>query len=263
MAPHRYSHLTQVEDDSGVRDVDDDSKHHKRALQQRMRRQTLVTSLGFFASVVLNLYLVISWIVQGHQENRLLPSPASKALSRTTVVFSSGFGIERTEFQGTPSALSNKRWENLYNFGISRITADEARLMRNKTLPIPHDRGGYVVQLSVFHLLHCLNLVRRGLYGEVDMTNQDESFGIEHLDHCVDQIRQSIMCSADVTPLTFARQSKDDRPKAVAEVIHECHDFEAIQRWALTRQIPADIDFAEVVTDDPLGWGSYIYSPTG
>lgn len=28
--------------------------------------------------------------------------------------------------------------------------------MDNKTLPVPDAEGGYIVQLSVFHQLHCL-----------------------------------------------------------------------------------------------------------
>jgi hypothetical protein len=38
-------------------------------------------------------------------------------------------------------------------------------------------------------------MVRRGLYGEVDMSNIDDSLEIEHLDHCIDHIRQGIMVS--------------------------------------------------------------------
>ena len=85
-----------------------------------------------------------------------------------------------------------------------------------QALPIPGRGGGYVVQLSVFHQLHCLvglppqdnparrikkltpmttaqNLIRKGIYGAVDMTDKDDLLGIEHLDHCLDMLRQSIM----------------------------------------------------------------------
>lgn len=36
-------------------------------------------------------------------------------------------------------------------------------------------------------------MIRKGLYGDVDMTNKDDVMGIEHLDHCIDMLRQSIM----------------------------------------------------------------------
>jgi hypothetical protein len=35
--------------------------------------------------------------------------------------------------------------------------------------------------------------MRRGIYGSVDMSNQDDLMGIEHLDHCIDMLRQAIM----------------------------------------------------------------------
>ncbi|KAK0127739.1 hypothetical protein ONS96_007253 [Cadophora gregata f. sp. sojae] len=263
MAYPRYALVASAEESIPLGRLDsssDDSKDIKRALQRLRYRRMYAVSSGLILSMFLNMYLLLS--LAAHDGFSHAPySPASTILRNNKVVFSSGFGIEQSPFQGQPNELNNKLWESLYNFGITRISTEEARPMPNKTLPIPGDKGGYVVQLSVFHLLHCLNLVRRGLYGEVDMSNNDDSLGIEHLDHCVDHIRQSIMCSSDVAPLTFARRSMDEKPKAVAEVLHGCRDFSAVQRWALQRQISLEVDFDTVVTDDPLGWGSYQYSP--
>lgn len=138
---------------------------------------------------------------------------------------------------------------------------EEAHPMDNKTLPVPDEDGGYIIQLSVFHQLHCLNMIRKGLYGAVDMTNEDDLMGIEHLDHCVDMLRQSIMCNSDVTPITFARTSLDTSMKVVAEVVHTCRSFSEIQQWAWNRRITSPIDKDKVVTGDPLGWGTYTYTP--
>ncbi|KAI9788582.1 MAG: hypothetical protein M1816_006831 [Peltula sp. TS41687] len=133
--------------------------------------------------------------------------------------------------------------------------------MDNKTLPIPAPQRGYVVQLSIFHQLHCLNLIRKGIYGAVDMTNKDDLLGIEHLDHCLDILRQSVMCSSDITPTTFARTSPHSSMKIVAEVVHTCRNFAKIQQWAWNRRLTAELDKDTLVTDDPLGWGTYTYSP--
>jgi hypothetical protein len=40
--------------------------------------------------------------------------------------------------------------------GINQVSADEAKGMVNKTLPIPGDPENYITSLSVFHQLHCL-----------------------------------------------------------------------------------------------------------
>lgn len=48
--------------------------------------------------------------------------------------------------------------------GISWITKEEASRMVNQTLPAPHDPDKYMIQLEVFHNLHCLNMLRKSLY---------------------------------------------------------------------------------------------------
>jgi hypothetical protein len=116
------------------------------------------------------------------------------------------------------------------------------------------------------------------------MSNADDLMGIEHLDHCIDMLRQGIMvcdtffievlttlrteliimyeqCSGDITPITFARTSLDSRMKVVAEVVHTCRDFAKIQQWAWNRRIKTELDHDTVVTNDPLGWGTFTYSP--
>lgn len=40
--------------------------------------------------------------------------------------------------------------------GRTKISKEQARLLPNKTLPIPGDEDYYAVRLSVFHQLHCL-----------------------------------------------------------------------------------------------------------
>ncbi|KAK0672606.1 hypothetical protein QBC41DRAFT_299544 [Cercophora samala] len=150
---------------------------------------------------------------------------------------------------------------NMMEVGISSISAAEARPMENKTLPIPGEQGRYIIQLAVFHQLHCLNIIRKGIYYGVDMTNVDDLFGIEHIDHCIDMLRQSLMCTSDVTPITFSRKSLREPMQGVAEVIHTCRNFPQIQKWAWDRRARDKLDKTTIVKDDPLGWGSYTYVP--
>ncbi|KAF9882666.1 hypothetical protein FE257_005660 [Aspergillus nanangensis] len=217
-----------------------------------------VLGLSLFINAGL-VFFVLSPAPIGLQTNTLY-SPAQWALRYRNTVFDSSFGIQTTAYQGPPSETNNALWSDLYNFGITRISADEARDMANKTLPIPNDADHYIISLSVFHQLHCLNQVRKGLYGDVDWTDQSDHTGITHLDHCVDIIRQGLMCNADITPLTWTRDGHDGSAKEVAEVIHTCRDFEAIRDWAKARQMVIPFDKHAVVEGDPLGWGGYAMS---
>ncbi|KEQ93036.1 hypothetical protein AUEXF2481DRAFT_346840 [Aureobasidium subglaciale EXF-2481] len=129
--------------------------------------------------------------------------------------------------------------------------------MRNKTLPIPDDDSHYIVSLSVFHQLHCLNRLRLAIYGGVDWTDEDDSLGITHIDHCINALRQSLMCSADLTPLTWRRDLEDGVAKEVMEVVHTCRDFDAVIEWGRDRQLQKAFNFTKMVESDPLGWNTY------
>lgn len=100
-------------------------------------------------------------------------------------------------------------------------------------------------------------MVRKGLWGDVDWSDEDDLKGISHLDHCIDMIRQSLQCNADITPLTWTRDPVDGRAKEVAQVIHTCRNWNQIRHWAVDHQMILTLKPYEIVTDDPLGWGGY------
>ena len=57
-------------------------------------------------------------------------------------------------------------------------------------------------------------------------------------DHCINAIREALMCSSDVTPITFHYVSEEDHhvfPNLAAT--HTCRDFDVIKDWAKTRQV--------------------------
>ncbi|KAK8094990.1 hypothetical protein PG997_001675 [Apiospora hydei] len=145
------------------------------------------------------------------------------------IVFTGGFGHERSPYQGPrrPRGMPNGM-----TFGISRIPMDKASQLVNKTVPIPGEPGQYVIQLNVFHQLHCLNMLRKRLYSKTDYPPDHELMGIEHLEHCYDALRQSLMCSADITPLPWRWVEQMQEAKEVAQVAHTCRDFDVIREWA-------------------------------
>ena len=83
-------------------------------------------------------------------------------------------------YKDEPSPAVDKAWADLYNgtqtyrpdlrldtecifvdFGLSQIPKWQADKMPNRTLPIPADPQYYVMQLTVFHQMHCLVRVYR------------------------------------------------------------------------------------------------------
>jgi hypothetical protein len=131
---------------------------------------------------------------------------------------------------------------------MSRISYQEALQLPNKTAPeAPYEGSGYLIVLSVFHNLHCLDSLRKALYffldpkwtvehnpyahmgeGGIDAVLRafgGEDVGLVHVDHCIDALRQHEMCAVDVTPNVFQYSQRDFGIRAMANVVHECRDF--------------------------------------
>ncbi|KAF7196920.1 hypothetical protein HII31_01838 [Pseudocercospora fuligena] len=128
--------------------------------------------------------------------------------------------------------------ENLDNTSI--ITKSEAQGLQIPTMAIP-GTDHYLVELSVFHDLHCVNELRKMLYPErygllenfklPDGSVNRTSFGYKHWD----ALRQTLVCNADVSPLSFHVNVPFNRgiyPRLATA--HSCRDFSLVQEWAKT-----------------------------
>jgi hypothetical protein len=90
-----------------------------------------------------------------------------------------------------------------------------------------------VVQIEVFHQLHCLNYIRHRVY---NMTPEDpggEASITIHTDHCIDYLRQVLMCHGDVTPIThFYHETRMRNFWPNFTVPHTCRKWDKIVAWA-------------------------------
>ncbi|KAF2501409.1 hypothetical protein BU16DRAFT_451673 [Lophium mytilinum] len=169
-------------------------------------------------------------------------APVHDAIRFHDVVYASGFRSQVTKFQGPPTVEVEQAWEELYPSTITRISAIEAAKLVNKTVRIPDDPENYLVSIDVFHQMHCLNIIRKKVWGVVPDTYVEEKMlELEHVDHCVDSIRQSLMCSGDVTPLPWkwGKNETDgtDLLHPEAHVVHTCRDWTSLIQWAKDRKV--------------------------
>ncbi|KYK56496.1 uncharacterized protein DCS_03496 [Drechmeria coniospora] len=209
--------------------------------------------VAFGVVIVVLVVICFALVVRLQYSTPIFPgqvySPAMDVIRHKNVVFTSGFGSERTAYQGPPTPERDALWDDLYSFGISRIPRESAAKLVNKTVPLPGSKGSYVVELNIFHQLHCLNMLRKRLYSKQDYAPDHELMGIEHLEHCYDALRQSLMCSADITPLPWQWVEAAQESKEVAQVAHTCRDFDAIKTWAKEREV-VHFDRKTYVPDD-------------
>ncbi|KAK8116533.1 uncharacterized protein PG998_004814, partial [Apiospora kogelbergensis] len=145
-----------------------------------------------------------------------------------------------------------------------RLTEDDLKSLNKTDMPgrrlhkIPEEYGGgYLGLLEVFHMLHCLDSLREATfynwpYYEQNMSRKaviihhgrrshphslayhaNTSRRLE-VDHCIDALRMSIMCTSDVTPITFYDSEAlpgRQYPLPDFSSLHTCRNFDAILEW--------------------------------
>ncbi|KAJ0109998.1 uncharacterized protein J7T55_014800 [Diaporthe amygdali] len=171
-------------------------------------------------------------------------SPANEAVEYVQAKHFRAALFNLTEYMGYPTAdgRTDQLWSNLYNFGISKISKEEAAKLHTPTLAIPGTED-YLIELDVWHELHCLNDIRKVFYPEVyggleevtwpNGTINRDTDAFRHWDHCIDSLRQTIMCHADVAPIPFHVNVPDKKgifPRLATT--HTCRNFDRIQQWA-------------------------------
>ena len=219
-------------------------------------------------------------------------APAQDIIKYETKVFAENFVTKGpymgSEQDGLPTNTTDDFWEELYQRtcwilsswysmflsvadldGLSSISGKEASRIPNRTTLIPETENNYVVELDVFHQLHCLNAVRKTLYPErywdefddyylEDGSRNYTSTAAKHygrlnhnwksqksniltlIDHCVDSIRQSLMCHSDLATVYWQWMPFRRIPLPRLEITHTCRNFEAVQQWAKDHELEKD-----------------------
>ncbi|KZS89691.1 hypothetical protein SISNIDRAFT_416713, partial [Sistotremastrum niveocremeum HHB9708] len=175
-----------------------------------------------------------------------LVAPAQSAIRYEKRVFDK-VGI-RGKYHNPPSDEKDALWESLYHMGVSWITKEEAARLPNWTEPLPspghQEKEHYIVNLDVFHQLHCLNFIRKALnperYGPPGLGPpiwRDDPTPFDHTDHCVNIICENIMCNVDITPNVWQWNPERNVIFPHFDTIRTCRSFDAVLDWARERQV--------------------------
>ncbi|KAJ3558166.1 hypothetical protein NM688_g1083 [Phlebia brevispora] len=174
---------------------------------------------------------------------QLLYSPAQDAIQYEVKQFRNGIW-DATIYEGEPSEELDQAWNDLYNdFGISQIPKWQADLLPNPSAPFDENPDYYIVQLSMFHQMHCLNTIRKALrpdYYTDPVTGLLDGFsprGLRaHMKHCVDNLRQAIMCAGDISPIVWHWSDEDQGNIVNLDVPHSCRSYDSLAAWAKAHQ---------------------------
>ncbi|KAF7359820.1 hypothetical protein MVEN_00707300 [Mycena venus] len=252
-----------IDDPSGdVEDVEPPAKSTWRSkfshtvLAVLLAAETLALGIAVFA--LFSRASQTACTVPLHSQHALY-SPALEAVEQEVQVYNVGFSSDFSPFQIPSSPELDKMWSDLYNFGISRITKEEAAKLPNKTHAIPGDDGYYIAELDVFHNLHCLNKVRMALDPDyypdwrISTTNNwipSQKNATQHVSHCVDWIRQSIMCNSDTSVIVWQWEDYLNASVVKGNVAHTCRKFDKLQTWAKNRTLRKAYDPTVHIEDD-------------
>ncbi|KAF8861447.1 hypothetical protein BDZ45DRAFT_740218 [Acephala macrosclerotiorum] len=146
-------------------------------------------------------------------------------------------------YAGYPTKEIDDAWSELLTGTYMEISKDEQESVQ-KAAPWnlePLDRKVYM-EVSVFHNLHYLDLVRKALELDhydayTDFTSQlDPQWKRVHIYHCINQLRQAIQCQSDLTPVPlFSVEGPQKKFFATHSVAHTRRDFDAVKKWGVER----------------------------
>ena len=152
-----------------------------------------------------------------------------------------------------PSPQVDEAWDYVSAEGFELIMVSSEDILSSGkdpsiTIQAPPSWGAgsdaYFAQIDVFHQIHCLNMLRKGIFSEYYYYDQDgtadsvsEEFRRTHQMHCIHMLLQTLMCSADVGIIThnWVHNEKLNDPKTRPfpdfNVVKKCRDFDALLGW--------------------------------
>ncbi|KAF7975505.1 hypothetical protein HWV62_9437 [Athelia sp. TMB] len=201
-------------------------------------------------------------------------TPAREAVIHELVQFAS-VRHTKSRFDGPPTDEVDAAWHELYGAGISAIPKSAAALLPNRTEAYTGDEQHYIIELDVFHQLHCLvrfftiigklaadligaqNLVRKAAWPEHYPDAQEARYSLlkgggvfDHVDHCLNAIRESLVCNADLTPVTWHWNERDQISGVEFNAVHTCVNWDNIHAWAAENAARIKFNAHHHVQDD-------------
>ncbi|KAB8251404.1 hypothetical protein F9C07_2281309 [Aspergillus flavus] len=125
---------------------------------------------------------------------------------------------------------------------------------------IPEEHGygndAYIAQTEVFHLLHCLDMLRKEIsyehYYFPRFGNHPDAEHIAHISHCIDILAQAIKCSSSVDVILFNWVEGWEQPFPDFNNQHVCRDFETLLRYVNENSVSRSV--WKTMKEPPAGY---------
>jgi hypothetical protein len=157
-------------------------------------------------------------------------------------------------YRQDPSPQVDEAWD-LYSgeiFTVSKEAINNANFDIKKAVkaPLSWNRGEdqYLVQVDVFHQIHCLNELRKERHYEHYFGSKPKSdFYIAHQKHCLHMLLQDLMCRAELDIIAFDWVDIEEHlpghdPRVVPNpnfnLVKECRNFDSLTQWVMDNKVP-------------------------
>ncbi|KAL2037447.1 hypothetical protein N7G274_009727 [Stereocaulon virgatum] len=153
---------------------------------------------------------------------------------------------EPTIYAQSPSPQVDAAWEDLLAGVNVRVTREEMVLAgENMTNAAQLLNGDYLAVLGVYHQIHCLDILRKGLHmdyytSKITESDRLRNMNTAHYDHCVERLRRAIMCHADLSIYSaeWVADSHEPEPKILrSNGESNCLNWNAVETWARGRAL--------------------------
>ncbi|KAB5562719.1 hypothetical protein GE09DRAFT_757191 [Coniochaeta sp. 2T2.1] len=156
-------------------------------------------------------------------------------------------GDRSRTYVGPPSREIDEAWGEILKERWFNITTKE----KAKLYGAKGEQYLDFVQLDVFHLLHCINHLRKVIDAahyhpdglpplRIHTGAADDHFGA---DHCLDVLRESIQCHSDLTPIPYRWFPNSQYYYSDSRQVHTCRDFGRVRQWLVEKRNPFEIEF--------------------
>lgn len=137
---------------------------------------------------------------------------------------------------------------------VRKMGKDPARAVK-----IPEELGygsdAYIAWTEVFHLLHCVDILRQHVYSDYYASGLHGESHLDHhshASHCLEVLAESIKCTGNTDPILFAWVEGTPWPSPEFSTQHTCRDFETVLDYVNNNGIPEDVFNA--MTGPPPGY---------
>ncbi|PQE19432.1 tat pathway signal sequence protein [Rutstroemia sp. NJR-2017a BBW] len=164
-------------------------------------------------------------------------------MSPKELIFNGKLSDNTSIYRMPPSPEVDEAWNYISTEGLEVITVPSYAIEKsgkdpNLSVKAPSSwhqgSDAFLVQIDVFHQIHCLNELRKELYYDQYYSAPPDTLQRDHKNHCVHMLLQNIMCHADVEIISHNWVHNDhipdpkERPFPDFNVVKQCRDFDRL-----------------------------------